>query len=102
MIGRGPCCTTAFLGEQGRDQWRHGWFHTGDLASFDREGNIIITGRLTELITRGGDKISATEVEAVLRTHPAVAQVAVIGIPDPVLGERICACIVAMPRNSPG
>ncbi|MGD0024940.1 MAG: class I adenylate-forming enzyme family protein [Xanthobacteraceae bacterium] len=99
LIGRGPCCTTAFLGEQGRDQWRHGWFHTGDLASFDADGNIIIMGRLTEVIARGGDKISATEVEAMLRTHPAVAQIAVIGVPDPVLGERICACIVPTSRT---
>lgn len=94
LIGRGPCCVSGFLGEQGRAQWRHGWFHTGDLASFDDDGNIIIIGRLTEVISRGGDKISATEVEALLRTHPAVAQVAVIGIPDPVLGERVCACVV--------
>jgi len=94
LIGRGPCCVTDFLGQQGRDQWRDGWFHTGDLASFDGDGNITISGRLTELITRGGDKINAMEIEALLRTHPAVAQVAVIGVPDPVLGERICACVV--------
>jgi acyl-CoA synthetase (AMP-forming)/AMP-acid ligase II len=94
LIGRGPCCTKGFLGEQGRDQWRNGWFHTGDLANFDRDGNIVLVGRLTEMITRGGDKISAPEVEAMLRTHPAVAQVAVIGIPDAVLGERICAFVV--------
>jgi cyclohexanecarboxylate-CoA ligase len=94
LVGRGPCCVTGFLGEQGRDQWRNGWFHTGDLASFDGDGNIVIMGRLKEAISRGGDKISATEIEALLRTHPAIAQVAVIGIPDPVLGERICACVV--------
>ncbi len=94
LIGRGPCCVTGFVGEPGRDQWRHGWFHTGDLASLDAAGNIVIAGRLTEVITRGGDKISAIEVEALLRTHPAVAQIAVIGVPDPVLGERICACVV--------
>ena len=99
LIGRGPCCTCGFLGEQGREQWRQGWFHTGDLASFDGDGNIVIVGRLTEIIARGGDKISAAEVEAALRTHPAVAQVAVIGIPDPVLGERVCACIVPAPRS---
>jgi cyclohexanecarboxylate-CoA ligase len=94
LIGRGPCCTTAFLGEPGREQWRDGWFHTGDLARLDADGNITILGRLTEVIARGGDKISAAEVEAVLRTHPAVAQIAVIGVPDPVLGERVCAFVV--------
>jgi acyl-CoA synthetase (AMP-forming)/AMP-acid ligase II len=94
LIGRGRCCVSGFVGEPGREQWRDGWFHTGDLASRDADGNITIVGRLTEVITRGGDKISATEVEATLRTHPAVAAVAVIGIPDPVLGEKICACVV--------
>lgn len=95
LIGRGPCCTSAFIGQHGSEQWRDGWFHTGDLARFDSDGNIVIMGRLTELIARGGDKISAIEIEEVLRTHPAVAQVAVIGVPDPVLGERVCACVVA-------
>lgn len=99
LIGRGPCCVSGYLGEQGHEQWRDGWFHTGDLASFDADSNIVIRGRLTEVITRGGDKISATEVEALLRTHPAIAQVAVIGVPDPVLGERICACIVPTARR---
>lgn len=99
LIGRGPCCTGGFLGEQGREQWRQGWFHTGDLASRDGDGNIVIVGRLSEIISRGGDKISAAEVEATLRTHPGVAQVAVIGVPDAVLGEQVCACIVPRPRN---
>src|SRR4029077_18398450 len=64
LIGRGPCCVTGYLGEPGREQWRDGWFHSGDLAAFDGDGNIVIKGRMTEVISRGGDKISATEVEA--------------------------------------
>ena len=95
LIGRGPCCISGFIGEHGSDKWRDGWFHTGDLAWLDRAGNIVIVGRLKEVIVRGGDKVSPVEVEALLRTHPAVSQVAVVGIPDPVLGERVCACIVA-------
>jgi len=95
LIGRGPCCISGFIGEHGQDKWRDGWFHTGDLAWIDPSGNIVIVGRLKEVIVRGGDKVSPIEVEALLRTHPAVSQVAVIGIPDPVLGERVCACIVA-------
>lgn len=94
LIGRGPCCVSGYLGEPGRDRWRAGWFHTGDLASLDKEGNIVIVGRLNEVIVRGGDKVSPAEVEALLRTVPGVAQVAVIGVPDPVLGERVCACVV--------
>lgn len=101
LIGRGPCCVSGYLGEQGREQWRDGWFHTGDLASVDPDGNITIVGRLTEIIVRGGDKISATEVEATLRSHPAIAAVAVIGVPDPVLGERICACVVPAATAAP-
>ncbi len=98
LIGRGPCCVSGFVGEQGRDRWRGGWFHTGDLAWIDEEDNIVIVGRLKEVIVRGGDKISPAEVEALLRTHPCVAQVAVIGVPDPVLGERVCACVVQAAR----
>lgn len=94
LIGRGPCCISGFVGEHGQDQWRDGWFHTGDLAWLDEAGNIVIVGRLKEVIVRGGDKVSPAEVEALLRTHPGVSQVAVIGVPDPVLGERVCACIV--------
>lgn len=94
LIGRGPCCISGFIGEQGNDQWRDGWFHMGDLAWLDDAGNIVIVGRLKDVIIRGGDKVSPAEVEALLRTHPCVSQVAVIGIPDPVLGERVCACVV--------
>ena len=94
LVGRGPCCISGFVGEQGQDKWRDGWFHTEDLAWLDAAGNIVIVGRLKEVIVRGGDKISPAEVEALLRTHPGVSQVAVIGVPDPVLGERVCACVV--------
>lgn len=99
LIGRGPCCVSGFLGQQGSDRWRNGWFHTGDFAWLDDAGNIVIVGRLKETINRGGDKVSPTEVEALLRTHPDVAQVAVIGVPDPVLGERVCACVVSTEKN---
>lgn len=101
LIGRGPCCTCGFIGEQGSDKWRDGWFHTGDLAWLNVEGNYVIVGRLKDLIIRGGDKVSPTEVEALLRTHPDVAQVAVIGAPDPVLGETVCACIVPRTKDRP-
>lgn len=94
LIGRGPCCISGFVGEHGQDKWRDGWFHTEDLAWLDEAGNIVIVGRLKEVIVRGGDKVSPAEVEALLRTHPGISQVAVIGVPDPVLGERVCACIV--------
>jgi len=101
LIGRGPCCISGFIGEQRNDQWRDGWFHMGDLAWLDDAGNIVIVGRLKDVIVRGGDKVSPAEVEALLRTHPGVSQVAVIGVPDPVLGERVCACVVPAAWNRP-
>lgn len=99
LIGRGPCCTCGFIGEHGGDKWQAGWFHTGDLAWLGGDGNYVIVGRVNDLIVRGGDKVSPAEVEALLRTYPDVAQIAVIGVPDPMLGESVCACVV--PR-SPG
>lgn len=94
LIGRGPCCVGGYIGGQGSERWKDGWFHTGDLAWRDGAGHIVIAGRLKEVIVRGGDKISPAEVEAMLRTYSGVEQVAVVGFPDPVLGERVCACIV--------
>lgn len=101
LIGRGPCCVSGFLGEQGRQAWRNGWFHTGDLASLDESGNVVVVGRLKEIIVRGGDKISPVEVETVLRKCPEVAQVAVVGVPDAILGERVCACVVPTGKAQP-
>jgi len=71
-----------------------GWFRTGDLARLDADGNVVITGRLKDIIIRRGENISALEVEHVLGAHPAVADVAVLGLPDPVTGERCCAVVV--------
>ena len=97
LIGRGPCCVVGYFGEEGRDRWHRGWFHTGDLAHIDPDGNIAIVGRVKNVIVRGGDNVLPVEVEALLKTHPLVGQVAVIGIPDRRLGERVCACVV--PRD---
>lgn len=101
LMGRGPCCVSGYLGEQGRQAWRDGWFHTGDLASQDASGNIVVVGRLKEIIVRGGDKISPVEIETVLRTRPEVTQVAVVGVPDDILGERVCACVVPAGEAQP-
>ncbi len=76
-----------------------GWLHTGDLGTLDADGNVRIVGRLKEMYIRGGYNVYPTEVEAVLADHPAVAQVAVIGMPDPVLGEIGGAFVV---RDRPG
>jgi acyl-CoA synthetase (AMP-forming)/AMP-acid ligase II len=70
-----------------------GWWGTGDLGRVDDDGYLRVTGRLKDIIIRGGFNISAREVEEALLAHPAVANVAVIGLPDPVVGERACAVI---------
>jgi fatty-acyl-CoA synthase len=70
-----------------------GWFRTGDLGVIDADGYLRITGRLKEIIIRKGEKISVKEVEDLIATHPAVAEVALIPLPDPDTGERACAVV---------
>ena len=93
---KGPQC---FLGYADANQDASafdagGWFRTGDLGEVGADGNVTITGRLKDVIIRNAENISAAEVEDVLRRHPAVADVAVIGLPDPRTGERVCAVVV--------
>jgi cyclohexanecarboxylate-CoA ligase len=70
-----------------------GWFRTGDLGRVDGEGYLRVTGRLKDVIIRGGENVSVKEIEDLLSEHPAVADVAVVGMPDPLLGERVCAFV---------
>jgi fatty-acyl-CoA synthase len=84
-----PAATTAALVD--------GWYHTGDLGAVDEDGYVWITGRVSEIIRTGGETVAPTEVEAVLAGHPAVAEVAVIGLPDPEWGEAVCAVVVRHP-----
>jgi acyl-CoA synthetase (AMP-forming)/AMP-acid ligase II len=70
-----------------------GFFHTGDLGFVDDDGYVRVTGRIKDIIIRNGENISALEIENVLSTHPAIADVAVIGLPDPRTGERCCAVV---------
>ena len=76
------------------DGFAHGWFRTGDQGTMDDEGYISITGRLKEIINRGGEKISPREVDELLMDHPAVAQVVCFGMPHPKLGEEVAAVVV--------
>jgi acyl-CoA synthetase (AMP-forming)/AMP-acid ligase II len=78
-----------------------GYFRTGDLGTVDADGFVRITGRLKDIIIRKGENISAKEIEDLLFTHPGVADVAVIGLPDAERGERVCAVVVAADGENP-
>ena len=78
-----------------------GYFRTGDLGTVDADGFVRITGRLKDIIIRKGENISAKEIENLLFTHPRVADVAVIGLPDPERGERVCAVVVGKESTQP-
>ena len=78
-----------------------GFLHTGDLGRFDKHGAILITGRIKDIIIRKGENVSAKEVEDVLYTHPAIADVAVLGIPDEDRGEMVVAFVVPADPASP-
>ena len=77
-----------------------GWFRTGDLARFDGE-HLTIVDRLKDVIIRGGENISAQEVEALLVTHAGVAEAACVAAPDPVMGEEVCAFVIAAGDAAP-
>jgi long-chain acyl-CoA synthetase len=70
------------------------WFHTGDLGYLDRDGFVFVTGRIKELIIKGGENIAPREIDEVLLQHPAVLEAAVTGIPDQHYGQELMACVV--------
>ncbi|WP_050929685.1 AMP-binding protein [Aestuariivita boseongensis] len=74
---------------------RDGWMHTGDLAVLDEDGFCSITGRVKDMIIRGGENIYPREIEEFLFSHPDISEAQVFGIPDPKLGEEVCAWVVA-------
>ncbi len=96
LITKGPNIFSGYFKspEENREVFtRDGFFRTGDLAKMDESGTLTITGRIKETILRGGETLSAIGIERLISSHPSVAEVAVIGMPDKVLGERICAYI---------
>lgn len=72
-----------------------GWLHTGDLAVMDENGYCKITGRLKDMIIRGGENIYPREIEEFLYTHPQILDVQVVGVPDAVYGEEVAAWVIA-------
>jgi 2,3-dihydroxybenzoate-AMP ligase len=96
LLVKGPGVFTGYFNapEENKEAFdEDGFFKTGDLAMFDDAGNIILTGRLREIIKRGGESISTMEIERLIIAHPHVDAVAVVAMPDPELGERACAYI---------
>jgi oxalate---CoA ligase len=96
IVIRGPNVTAGYESnpKANAEAFAHGWFHTGDQGTMDSEGYFRITGRLKEIINRGGEKISPREVDEVLMDHPAIAQVVTFAMPHQKLGEEVAAAIV--------
>ena len=72
----------------------NGWLHTGDIGTMDEDGNFRITGRLKDMIIRGGENIYPREIEEFMYTHPSISDVQVVGVPDEKYGEEVCACVI--------
>jgi acyl-CoA synthetase (AMP-forming)/AMP-acid ligase II len=96
VVIRGPNVTAGYEAnpEANAKAFTHGWFRTGDQGAFDAEGFLTLTGRLKELINRGGEKVSPLEVDGVLSAHPAVAQALTFAMPHAKLGEEVAAAVV--------
>jgi len=94
---RGPYTLRGYFGvpEYNAKQFtREGFYCSGDLMRLHPSGNYVVEGRKKDLINRGGEKISAEEIENLILMHPAVQNVACVPVPDPNLGERMCACVI--------
>jgi fatty-acyl-CoA synthase len=100
IVVRAPWLTPGYLKDHKASEklWAGGWLHTGDVAWRDANGYVKITDRTKDIIKIGGEWISSLEIEDVLAHHPGVAEVAVIGAPDPKWGERPLALVVAKPE----
>ncbi|MYH27597.1 MAG: acyl--CoA ligase [Acidobacteria bacterium] len=90
----GPCLMQGYAGEESESPIREGWLRTGDLGRFDGNGYLSVTGRLKDLIVRGGENLSPRAIEDALAGHPAVAACCVVGGPHPDLGEVPVAFVV--------
>jgi amino acid adenylation domain-containing protein len=102
IVVRGPGVFAGYANnpEANRTSFVNGWFRTGDNGRLDRDGYLFITGRIKEIINRGGQKISPREIDEVLCTHPAVANAVAFAVPDHRLGEDVAAAVVLRPGHA--
>lgn len=96
LLVRGPNVVSGYWNrqEQSAETFHDGWLHTGDLARIDAEGLVFIVDRMKDMINRGGENVYCVEVENALNLHPDVGEVAVLGVPDRMMGEKVGAVIV--------
>jgi len=93
---KGPALVSGYYGhpELTEQSWPDGWFSTGDAGRFDKEGHVVLLGRKRDVIIRGGQNIYPSEIENILMLHPKVKDVAIVRMPDPIMGEKQCAYVV--------
>jgi acyl-CoA synthetase (AMP-forming)/AMP-acid ligase II len=91
---QGPSLIHTYWGDKDNGAFQNGWFRTGDLGHQDRNGYVYITGRLRDVIIRGGENIAPRELEEILLSHPSVDDVVVVGRPDSIYGEQVVAFVV--------
>jgi len=98
---RGPNVTKGYLKNPvaNKDAFAYNWFHTGDQGYLDSEGFLFLTGRLKEIINRGGEKISPLEIDSVLLSHPAVAEAVSFGVPDAKYGQVVGVVVTLSPKR---
>ncbi len=97
FLARGPYTLRGYYGVpeyNAKAFTKDGFYRSGDLMRRHPSGNYLVAGRKKDLINRGGEKISAEEIENLILAHPAVQNVACVPMPDPILGERMCACVI--------
>ena len=103
LLARGPYTLRGYFRSpehNARAFTTDGFYRSGDLLRKHPSGNYVVEGRKKDLINRGGEKISAEEVENLILGHPSVQNVACVAMPDPLLGERMCACVLLEPGRS--
>ena len=99
IVLRGPCVSPGYFEDPAANEatFRGGWHHTGDVARVDEHGWLYFLDRKKDMIKSGGENVSSQEVEEAIAAHPAVAEVAVVGLHDPYWIEKVVACVVPMP-----